>query len=300
MNKRNQTNIVVAIARRNNAKIGAIYFDHVVPIFVDDIPNSLFPPGFENWKPSPLITVLRTAQKKYKAKRIVVTLPNGTKISLVDEQGIPDLNALELASELSFLNDMNQQSKLYQQMYKANIEHAPIITSGEIVTANKTTRNLSDVTITIANMPLLSVEGAYWEQILELRKDTEALRRLRLYLSKNYIGLPKEQIEAGIALDIEKYKENASKHGFSLITGIMQATSDARTLLGSIGGGAFLGSLLGPETTTMGALVGISLEIAKVSISVANGLYDLRQLKRNHPLAYVFSAQNALLNDNNK
>ena len=41
--------IAVSVARTRNAKLGALYFDYVVPIICEDVPRDILPPAFGDW-----------------------------------------------------------------------------------------------------------------------------------------------------------------------------------------------------------------------------------------------------------
>ena len=64
------------------------------------------------------------------------------------------------------------------------------------------------MSLTPANIPLIDTSKASWEQILERRKDTRALRKLRklkMFLQDNYQGKDKDYIEDDLAMRLDKY-----------------------------------------------------------------------------------------------
>ena len=301
----NVESVAVAVASAKNTKLAALYFDHVVPIYCDDVPKILLPPSFGDWKPTTSTDLLQTIQKATGELRVQVTVPddNGTEraVRLTDSSGAPDVKAIEYVNQWFFVNRPKLHEKLSKQMRQAMIKDAPVLLSRRFLEGTGSAKTLSDVSATLAGMPIVKVEGASWEQILEFRNDPDSKRRLhllRLNLTRDYVGRTHSQIEAAIELGIHEHKRAAKKHGFELLVGSMQTACDTKELLGSAGLGAIVGSLIGtPLSATVGALIGVSLDIAKMSLTVAKGTRDLIELRKYHPLSYVIEAQRQLQSD---
>jgi hypothetical protein len=291
--------IAVAVARTKNAKLAALYFDYVVPILCQDVPATLLPPSFGDWQPASPLGLLTKLQahssSKYVSTSIVDRSGRRTAIKLVTADGEPDIDALEFVNEWYFLENPGIQAKLRQEMHNAMIDRAPVVLSRETVDLTRSAETLGEVMVTLANMPLIDVDGAAWEQILDLRQDIDSrqkFRRLRRALVLQYVGKTREEIEASISATMEEYERAARKHGFKLVLGALRTMCDSKTLLASAGIGAIAGSLAGAAPgAAIGATVGISIELVKMALTVAEGVYDMRSLREGHDLAYIIEAQ---------
>lgn len=185
-------------------------------------------------------------------------------------------------------------------MSSALIPNSPIVITDRSIQVFDAANDVRDATVTVSGMRLVDVSKSPWEQILDFRKDQDSkkkLEKLRLHLAYNYIGLQKEQIEAGILLDIDQYEQAAKKHGFELAASLLQATLDVKTLLGTSTAGTLIGHYAVGESVaglTIGAMAGTALELGKITISVTSGVYSRKSMKNNHPMAYVIKAKEYL------
>jgi hypothetical protein len=295
--------VVVPVASRRNARLAALYWDYIVPIYCDEVPRELLPPAFGDWTPTTATDLLRRMQADTGHKKLTAPVRDTTgsiqRVRLVTEDGEPDIDALEYVNQWSFVNRPEGQTKLRRQMFNARIERAPVLLSGTVLAPQNVAATGSEVTAILAGLPIVDVSKASWRQILEFRKDPEArrkLRILRLHLADQFIGKTTEQIAAGLELGIAEYERAAKKHGFELLVGSLQASCDAKDTIGAVGVWALVGATLGSSAAAavIGASVGLLTELSKLTLSVAKGAYDLREFRKHHPYTYVVEAQSKL------
>lgn len=299
------TSIVVPVASRHNAKLAALYWDYVVPIYCDDIPQELIPPAFGDWKPITSTDQLRKMQKAKGAERLTVPIPDESgavrRIYLVNEDAQPDLDALEYVNQWAFVNRPEGQATLRREMLSAGIQRAPVLLSSSVAPPEKEANTGTEVTAALAGLPIVDVSKASWEQIMEFRKDPESrrkLRVLRLHLANEFIGKTHEQIAAGLELGIDECQRSAEKHGFDLLISSLQASCEAKDTIGAVGIWALVGATLGGSAATAaaGASVGLLTELAKLTLTVAKGAKDLREFRKHHPFSYIIDVKSQFEN----
>jgi hypothetical protein len=151
-----------------------------------------------------------------------------------------------------------------------------------------------DMSLTLANIPLIDTSKASWEQIFELRKDSQALgklRNLKMFLQDNYQGKGKDYIEDDLAKRLDKYSDACRDHGLETSLSVLSMVLDARRLQTAIAGGvaaALLGSPL------VGLTAAVSIELGQVVLEVANNKHDFNKFKRDHELGYIIDLSDRL------
>ena len=92
----------------------------------------------------------------------------------------------------------------------------------------------------LANLPDVVEENATWDQILDFRKDKDAVRKyraLRLWLHDSLHARSLEEATDIICLKVEDYEWALRKHGFKTATGAISSILDWKGLTAIIGGG---------------------------------------------------------------
>ncbi|MEM7293467.1 MAG: hypothetical protein AAF420_08755 [Pseudomonadota bacterium] len=166
----------VCIARENAAKLGALFFEKVVPIGYDKVPKHLLPDGFEDWSQSSIGDIKKLTGNVKKGHVIQIDV-EGTRqqVSLTDDEGIPNLDALEWLLELEILSSKERQSTLSEQMANAGISKAPLLFHLQPHADYPIhSRFRSDA---IAR-PTVEIASVSWGRILELRRDLDAVQAL--------------------------------------------------------------------------------------------------------------------------
>lgn len=148
--------------------------------------------------------------------------------------------------------------------------------------------------LALSRIPLVDVSNASWEQIMELRSDSEAatgLRRLRLFFFENYVGKPAAYIQDDLLRRLDEYDQARRKHGFDAMMSSIQVLLDSTSLqaaaVASLTAGLFGGAVAGLSA-------GAAVEIGKVLLEIANKRAEIRNLASGHELGYVIGAREAL------
>lgn len=152
----------------------------------------------------------------------------------------------------------------------------------------------SDPSVTLTNLNLIDTQNSDWKQIVEIRKDENShrkLKRLRLFLVKNYDGCSISYIEDDLSLQIYEYEETCKKFGFNTITSNLSLLLDSNNLQTTIGA-SLLASILGGPLS--GLAVGTTIEIGKLAINYSEKSHELRNWKNGHDLAYIFDTKEKL------
>lgn len=295
--------VVVPVASRRNAKLAALYWDYVVPVYCDDIPQPLIPPAFGDWKPTTATDLLRRMQKAKGSERLTVSVPDGfggvSQVPLVDKSGQPDLDALERVSQSVFVHRPEGEKVLRDRLVNAGLERSPVLLSALPLASQQLAGTGTEVTAVLAGLPIVDVSKVSWEQIMDFRQDAESrrkLRILRLHLANEFIGKTHEQIAAGLELGIEECRQTAKKHGFDLRVSSLQAICDAKDTVQALGLWALVGAVVGGSVAAAvtGASAGVMLELAKLTVTVAKGANDLKEFRKHHPYSYIIDAKSKL------
>lgn len=149
-------------------------------------------------------------------------------------------------------------------------------------------------TLTLTRVPFVDTSNATWEQILELRSDPEAkrkLRNLRLFLHENYKDNSSEFISDDLHRRIDEFQAARRKHGFEIVTGSISALLDAKSLQAAAAS-ALAGTLFGGP---IGALTSaVTVEIGSLALEAAKRIYAIKDFENSHDLAYLIHADKAL------
>jgi hypothetical protein len=154
-----------------------------------------------------------------------------------------------------------------------------------------------DITITISKIPLVDTSKASWNQIVELRKDKEAIKKLRnlkLFLHTNYEKKDRSFIEDDLSKRLDDYEATCKDWGFETRMSSFSAVIDSKnlhqTFALSAGAAIFGEPILGAGMVIAGAFA----EIGKVCIEIAKKKHAFNKFKRRHELAYIIEAKEKL------
>lgn len=149
-------------------------------------------------------------------------------------------------------------------------------------------------TLTLTRIPFVDTSNAKWEQIMELRSDTEAkrkLRNLRLFLHENYKDSSSAFISDDLHRRIDEFQAARRKHGFEMVTGSISALLDAKSLQAAAAS-ALAGTLFGGP---IGALTSaVTVEIGAVALEASKRIYAIKEFENSHALAFLIHANKAL------
>lgn len=148
--------------------------------------------------------------------------------------------------------------------------------------------------VALLDMPLIDTAKATWEQIAEIRKDPDAvskLRRLRLFFFENYSGKPKSYVQDNLAKRLDDYERARKEFGFDAVISTLSVLMDAKTLQA-----AALAALTGAlfqdvKTGLTGAAI---VELGKVAIEVGKKTVQIKRMREGHDLAYLIDLKHRL------
>lgn len=154
-----------------------------------------------------------------------------------------------------------------------------------------------DITISLANLPIIDTARTDWDQIIELRKDDNArrkLRNLRLFMHEKYEGKSLSFLEDDIGKRLDEYDSVCREYGFSTITSTLSAVLNSKslqtTIVASVGA-----ALLGNPLLLAGTiLTGAAIEIGKIVLEIANKKHAFHKIKNSHELAYIIDVKKRL------
>lgn len=191
--------------------------------------------------------------------------------------------------EESYINNAGGiRDEFLQVMKSLGVIATPVVAEHQnLLNEHKT---VGDISVTISGLRLIDVANTEWQQIVEFRKDKDAvrdLRRLRTFLFDNFRDKPRDYIENKILTELDKYQNMLKSQGFKTITGAIGSVLDAKTITAA-GITAISSAYLGH--TIAGLTGAAAIEIGKFGIQIAKDLYALREMKRDHPLAFIVRA----------
>ena len=300
-------------------KQAALYFDQVFPpMRANQLPRDVMQNLFLGPDTPPVtgalehVVVERTLNDMLFGKAISMDIQDGALIKmipaedaetiLVSVQGVPgderndQVRALLLAAlyrdnqPIPFANQPAQ--KVIKDYWSKLASNPSVILPECLLRAPERQEVQNDITVQFAALPLVDTTRASWEQILEIRRDRDAFKRLRdlrLFFHTSYLNRSRSYIEDDLARRLDNYERTARQYGFDTAltnlsnvigSGLVQTTA-AATLAFAVTGEKLA------IATGIAAAVFASFELAKVGIQILRGHHDLRKLRENHELAYI-------------
>jgi len=154
--------------------------------------------------------------------------------------------------------------------------------------------------LSLTNLELIDVKQASWDQIIEVRNDSDSrkkLQRLRVFLANNYSNKSSSYIEDDISKGLEDYSIACKKHGFDTVVSSLSIMLDSKNIqsVAAAGiGAAFFG----------GPMVGLSsvaaLELGKFAIEFSKQRRTMLDWQATHNLAYLVDVKSQLGTSSNK
>lgn len=151
-----------------------------------------------------------------------------------------------------------------------------------------------DPVATLSGLSLINVESASWDQIVELRTDLVArrkLQRLRAFLTEKYSGKSRAYLEDDLASRIDDYERASQKHGFDLVAGSISVLLDAQNIQAAAAAGIASSLLGGPWVAVSSAAL---VEVGKFAIEFAKRRRTMVNWQTSHELAYLIETKRML------
>jgi hypothetical protein len=154
-----------------------------------------------------------------------------------------------------------------------------------------------DASIILSDLNLIDTSKVTWEQIIDVRKDSEAIRRLRnlkLFFHTNYSGKSKSFVEDDVNRRMEDYDGVCKNFGFETVSTTLTLMLNSKNLR-TFGLASLVGIVMGePLLTSSSLLAGVSLELANLSIEIIKKKHAFNRIEKDHEFAYIFYAQSKL------
>ena len=202
---------------------------------------------------------------------------------------------------LAYLNDEKDSSNISIRNKFTDFGKSFGIDDASILIANsrltKYVNKSQYAALTLLNTPLIDTECAEWDQILELRLDEEAHKKLinfRLFFHDTYQGKPINYIEDDINKRLDGYRLVSKKHGFDLLVASLSTLLDSKNIQ-SVAAGSLAATLIGGPIS--GLSTAVLIELGGLSLEVAKKMHSLKNYKESHELAYVIETDNKLNNE---
>jgi hypothetical protein len=161
----------------------------------------------------------------------------------------------------------------------------------------------NDIFLSLSSLPLIDTEKSTWEQIIEIRKDEKSknnLKQMRVFLSTNYEGKSKAFIEDDLNIRLMKHRDAVDAHGLETKLTCLSTLANSKNII-TTSSVAMMAILLGePGLSTVTLMTGVCLEVANISIEIAKGKFNLTKIRRDHELAYVFDTNETLKTNSKK
>lgn len=303
---------VIVLGGDDKVKIASLFFDHIIPVSFWEYPIELLPPEFQPGERLSSYIAFRAGLllilKKTGGQSMINTQPELNEFERGFDEVLRDMFphirpmsadpvlADPHIARVYLENTAGARDEILRDLAGIGVAGSPLLVPEGALPHDAA--SIDDITITLANIPLVDITRASWEQILDFRKDLRSmakLRRLRLFLYDNYMGKSSQYIQDAIVRDLEDYESCCKEHGFEFKTGVLSTVLDSKILLttGLITLAAFL---FGKASTgCIAAAIGSTIEIGKIILTIASKEHSLAQLRDTHPLAYIIEARETLM-----
>ncbi|HEV3040937.1 MAG TPA: hypothetical protein VHA33_24435 [Candidatus Angelobacter sp.] len=289
-------------------KDALIYFDNVIPIGgIVDACVQLKTPG-DFWKdfclvlgsyPEMLPPELRTTNFEDRLTganlsmcRFLIEI---AAVRRSKQESFTNSTTNELDPDLELVKQSPNALAVMQFVDDFNLSSVAVNASIDQITNDETEG--SDVAITLASLKLINTKNTPWQQIIELRRDTEArekLRRLRLFAYENYAGKPAAFIEDDILMRLADYEAAVKKWGFEAKTAAMTALLDSKLIAGGVAGSFLSAYLNSPLFAIASAAGAVGLAIGRIAVEIGRQKFALREIMAGNPVSYIAYAKEKL------
>ncbi len=148
--------------------------------------------------------------------------------------------------------------------------------------------------LVLSGIPLVDASKASWNQIMELRKDSDSrskLRNLRLFFHNHYTSQSSAFISDDLGRRIEEYHTARRRLGFEATVGSISALIDSKSLQAATATGiaaAFIGGPIG------GISSAVLVELGSVALQFSRKRFAIKEFENSHDLAYLIQLKREL------
>ena len=302
MISKQNSDIVFVIGSIENVKNAALYFDRVIPFVFSPTPNEILPDVLINeseyWKTWGLARAKHFCVGLFRGVGYeeVLAIDKQTLNSIIEygDGSLKNINILNNALSRAYIEHIDIIHRMIINIVEGHtfLHGVPVLTLSDDLTGVGATAD--DITIALAQLDLVDVSSAPWEQIIEFRKDAVAqtqFRRLRLFMNEELRNKSRSYIEDKIHVMLDDYRMAAKSHGFELTQGVLTQICNSKSLVATAGAvlaAAIVGSPLGAGVA---AMAGTIVEIANIALLFANKKHEFNKVATDHNLAYIIEAK---------
>ncbi len=206
-----------------------------------------------------------------------------------------DINDLENNQEFRNISIACASKSIAEECIEHGIRATPIYPSEIAFSGDFPSGENMAYQAAINNLPLVTDDSLAWDEILEFRKDQEAIRKFRefrLWLSDGFKAKTLNQAQYLIAKRLEDYEWAIKKHGLKSTTGVISQILNLKSISALSAGTLVSGIFGGPiwSTITAGMLVGANIcvwiaerkiereELSREEFADVAVLYEVKQL----------------------
>jgi hypothetical protein len=213
---------------------------------------------------------------------------------LIDAGELPD----DVAAMVALQELHNIEAKRYHDLLAScGLRAVPIYHSTAEYEASLTSGKNRAVELTLMQVPLIDTDRLEWEHILDIRRDSKfllKLRRFRLFINDNYRDKQPDYIRDSLLQKIQDYEEACKRHGISLTISTMSKLLNSKSLLGSLGIAAAAILCGDPAIANASLITGTTIEIGKVSLHIAEKRLELKSKMEDSEIALLMRVRDGI------
>jgi hypothetical protein len=273
---------VVAVSTVDH-KQAALYFDRILPCtYYDEVPDS----GKLDWR------FLEHTYIKYADEYETEGESEFEEFAGLIKSGLWDHDTLWVANDCTF--------SAFDALGRMAMPAVPLFYPGDPWQdfrrlferrQFKESLKFETVEVKLMNMGIVDTSNVTWEQIVEIKQDESAVKKLRnfrLFAYENFNGKSMSYISDRIDQKMDEYELACKKHGLELVSSSVSMLLDSKSLLGL---SAIVAASIwaGNWQVASAAAIGETLiETSKLTINVLMKRHEYTAYRTNHELAYLF------------
>lgn len=265
-------------------KLAALFFDYILPTnSMIEIPSKIIFDGADLPKQ---LNQFMMSYTQFFARRVQELLSQEVPTDKIEHRASEDAANYNIAM-------------LHRYLASKGFWSVPLFTSPEAYRRFLEPGQSPSVEFTFIGIPLIDTSNLSWDQIIDIRADTEfttKLRRFRVFLNENYENESQEFVMDDLLKKLYEYEQACKKHNIDLIISSLSKILDSKSLLAALGITA-AGILTGnPALTDLGIISGTAIEIGKLSLNIAQKKLSFENTLGASEISYLFDLKKELLN----
>lgn len=269
----------------SDARSAALYFDRVIPVNIPDAyrvdgDDPVYYEVLKNMLPETLLD----SSAKIGLAAPVVSYVSYFLLAFPQAAGVTSLSGGESLERRAASTMPNLLDAFGQVVANCGVNDFAIY--GEPLSPTASSAG-SDPCLVLSNLNLVDTSKLTWRQVIELRKDSdsvERLRNLRRAVYKDYSGKSEAYIKEDIEFRISEYETATQFWNLPLQKGVLEIamTGEALAAVGAAVALALFGAPL-----VAAAAAGGAIAVGKAALSIAQRKRDIELERKRNPMAYL-------------